>query len=460
VYPDLVLAPRWDGLAVIERGADALTLRGVVGVAGGALRGFPHGTGLVAVGSEQVVSADALTLDVIGRVTIAENVVDVGRLDDGTLLRLVQTGEYARLNGAEVTLWAEALYPHENAAAIVGWDMNGRVAYVVTFDQDPPRVSARLNLNSANTPITGGVKDGIAADFAGGGAAIFAPAFSGAQEVMTTSGKLVLRGIPAGSAHTFGQGDLTDGLIVVDIAQAALGKGIAVRDAAITGLAADGNMLAFTMATYAGQDDLDRPLLNNEYLRIDLDSGEQTAPVSVPGYVVAADGPDVYTVEEAWGENWSVTSQVVASRMSAGVVSVLDRLALPEGAYDLRAAGGTLFFSSGGGLVRPMVYDAIGGAGLWLPDSHIGTVRLGAALALGAEISGNDAFRTLLLAEDGAALITRDGLAAERWDLSGATATLDWSESLSGYPLRAHADTAYAGHYLLALGYAGELSLP
>ncbi len=459
VYPDLVLAPRWDGLAVIDRGADSLALRGVIGVAGGALRGFPHSSGLVAVGAEEVVSADALTLDVVGRVTIAENVVDVGRLADGTLLRLVQTGEQARLNGAEVTLWADALHPHGNAAAITGWDMTGRAAYVVTFDQDPPRVSARLDLSSAATPVNGGIKGGMAADLAGGRAALIAPAFSGAQDVLTSSGMLVLRGVPGGNPHSFGQGEVTDGLIVVDIPAAARGKGVAVRDAAITGLAADGSVLAFTLASFAGQDDLGRPLLKNEYVRIDLDNGDESTPVSVPGYVVAASGADLYTVEERWGEDWSVTSHIVASRVGDGALSVFDRLALPAGAYDLRAAGATLFFSTGGAMIRPM-YDVIGGPGLWLPDAHIGTVRLGAALALGAEISGTDAFRTLLLPEDGAALVARDGLAVQRWDLGGATARLEWEATLPGYPLRAHADAANAGQYLLALGYAGELSLP
>ena len=108
----------------------------MIGVAGGALRGFPHGDGIVAVGGEEVVVADAADLNVIGRVTIAENVVDVGRLADGTLLRLVQVGDKVRLNGAEVELWAEAMYPFGNAAAIVGWDAAGRAAYVVTFDED------------------------------------------------------------------------------------------------------------------------------------------------------------------------------------------------------------------------------------------------------------------------------------------------------------------------------------
>ncbi|MGH8135801.1 MAG: beta-propeller domain-containing protein, partial [Steroidobacteraceae bacterium] len=344
VYPNQILVPRWDGLAVVDRAADSLAPRGVIEVAGGALRGFPHGAGIVAVGAEEVVMADALTLNLIGRVTIAENVVDVGRLADGTLLRLVQAGNHARLGGAEVELWAEALYSYGNAAAIVGWDAAGRAAYVVTFDEDAPVVSARLDLNSGGVTAGGGVSGGAAApDFVGGGAAIIAPVFSGPQAVLTSSGKLVLRGLPGGNPYVFGDGEPTDGVIVIDIPAAALSTGVAVRDAAITGLAADGTVLAFTIATFAGQDSLNRPLLQHDYLRIDLDTGRMTQPVGVPGYVVAATGSGLFTVEDLWGEDWSVTSHVVAARVASNAVEVLDRLALPAGAYDLRAAGTTLF---------------------------------------------------------------------------------------------------------------------
>ena len=459
VHPDRILVPRWDGLGVVDRTATSLAARGVIGVAGGALRGFPHGSGIVAVGAEEVVMADAATLDVAGRVTIAENVVDVGRLADGTLLRLVQVGDKVRLNGAEVELWAEAMYPFGNAAAIVGWDGAGRAAYVVTFEKDPPRVSARLGLDYGSaTP--GGAEGGTGApDLVGGGAVIFAPMFLGSQTVLTSSGKLVLRGLPPGESYRFGAGESVDGLIVIDIPAAALAKGVAVSDAAITGIVADGAVLAFTLARFAGQDDLDRPLLENDYVRIDLDAGRVTAPVGVPGYVVAASGADLFTVEDIWGEDWSVTSNVVAVRMDSGAAELLDRLALPAGAYDLRAVGATLFFSTGGDLIVPML-DALGRPDQWLPESRIGTVRLGPALAAGAEIGGTDAFRTLLLPEEGATLISRDGLTVERWDVSGAAPELSWQKILPAYPLRAHADAVNAGKYLLALGYAGEISLP
>lgn len=461
VYPDLVLVPRWDGLAVLGRTADALTLRGTIPVEGGARRGFKYGAGsIVGVSAEEVVMANVATLGVTGRVTIAENVVDSGRLADGTLLRLVQAGDHARLAGAEVTLWAEALYPYGQSAAIVGWDANGRAAYVVNFNTAPAKVSARLDLATRGAPAVGGGMDGtVAPDFVGGGAALIAPIFSGPQAVLTSSGKLVVRGLPGGDSWVFGDGQPSDGLIVVDIPAAALGRGVEVRDAFISGVVADGAVLAFTLAKFAGPDDFSRPLLEHDYLRINLDSGTATQPVSVPGYVVAASGSNLYTVQDNWGDNWSVTSTVVAARVEGGSVDVRDRLDLPEGAYDLRAAGATLFFTTGGGGILPLL-DGMDRPMFWFPDSDIGTVRLGPALALGAKIDGGDAFRTLLLPEDGTALVTRDGVVVERWDLTGSGAQLEWSVTLPSYPLRAHADAANPGRYLVAMGYAGERMLP
>lgn len=461
VHADRILVPRWDGPAVVDRSPDSLATRGVIGVAGGAVRGFPYGDAIAAVGNEELVLAEATTLTVTGRLTIAENVVDVGRLADGTLLRLVQVGNNVRVNGAELELWAEAMYPFRNAVAIVGWDATGRAAYVVTFDdREPPRVSSRLSLDfGSSTPV--GAEGGStgAPDLVGGGAAIIAPVFSGAQTVLTSSGKLVLRGLPAGESYAFGEGDPADGLIVIDIPAAALAKGVAVSDAVITGVVADGAVVAFTLARFAGQDDFERPLLENDYVRIDLDADNATESVSVPGYVVAASGADLFTIEDIWDEDWSVTSSVVAGRIESGAARVLNRLTLPAGAYDLRAAGATLFFSTGDFGIVPMG-EILGGPDYGLPQSRIGTVRLGAALAAGAEISGSDAFRALLLPEEGAALISRDGLTVERWDVSGAAAELTWQETLSAWPLRAHADGSNAGKYLLALGYAGDISLP
>jgi hypothetical protein len=72
----------------------------------------------------------------------------------------------------------------------------------------------------------------------------------------------------------------------------------------------------------------------------------------------------------------------------------------------------------------------------------------------------SDAFRWLLLAEDGAALVARDTSTVERWDVSASEAMLMWTVELSGYPLRARSDPAEAGRYLLALGFAGTAELP
>ena len=459
LFPSLVLVPRWDGLAVVERAATSLTLSGFIGVAGGALRGFPHGGDIVAAGAEEVVLADAASLNTVGRVTVAENVVDVGRLGDGSLLRLVQAGKLARVSGAEVELWAEALYLYGQSAAIVGWDTRGRAAYVFNFGVSPAVVSARFDLGFG-IGIPGGADGGVTApDLVAGGAALIAPYFSGAQAVLTASGKLLLRGLPGGDSYDFGDGAPTDGLTVIDIPAAALGKGVAIGNAAITGFVADGSDLAFTFATYAGLDDLGRPLLEHDYVRIDLEAGSVTPAVNVPGYVVAAADSEVFTVEDKWSDDWTVTSTVTVSNISGGDVEVRDSLVLPDGVYDLRAAGTTLYFSRGGDLVVS-VLDALDPAGHWIPESEIGTVRLGSALTLGPVISETGAFRALLLPEEGAALVSRDGLTAERWDVAGSEAILSWTEALPGYPLRAHADVTNPGTYLVALGYAGDLTLP
>ncbi len=461
VFPEqgLILLPSWEGLAVIAREADTLTLRGTVSVAGGALRGFPHGAGIVAAGGEEVVISDAATLGVLRRVTVAENVVDVGRLADGRLVNLVQTGNRARIAEAEVTLWPEALYTFGNSAAVLGWDDAGRAAYVISFDTPTPVISQRLDLGwgqvfAGGTPGAAGARD-----VASRGIAIFGPVYGGPEAVLTTSGKLITRGRPAGMPHVFGDGDSFDGLVVVDIPSATLGKGVDVQGGAVTGFTADGAALAFTFAHQAGVDDADRPLVREELVRIDLDTDVATAPVNVPGYVVAAQGADTYLIEELWGEEWSLTNSVVAARVADGQVQELDRLALPTRAYDLRAAGMTLFYTEGNNEVVP-VLDVLDVAAPWLPSSTIGTVHLGAALAMGPMINGNDAFRWLLLPEDGAALVARDASTVEKWDVSGSEAALTWTAELSGYPLHARSDPAAPGRYLLALGFAGTAELP
>ena len=402
-------------------------------VAGGALRGFPHGANIVAAGAEEVVISEATTLGVLGRVTVAENVVDLGRLADGRLIDLVQAGNLARIEGAEVTLWAEALYTYGNSAAVLGWDDIGRAAYVISFDAPVPVVSDRLDLGWGQVVAGGALGETGIRELASLGIASFGPIYGGPQAVLTTSGKLITRGRPLGTPHVFGVGDSFDGLIVIDIPAAALGTGIDIRGGAVTGFTADGPALAFTFAHQAGVDDASRPLVREEYVRINLDSGDVTAPVNVPGYVVAVQDADVFVIEEQWDDGWSLTANVVAARIVGSEVQVVDRLVLPARAYDFRAAGATLFYTEGGDTVVP-VLDGLDAAAPWLPSSTIGTVRLGTALVLGPGIDGSDAFRWLLLAEDGAALVARDASTVERWDVSASEAMLTWTAELSSYP--------------------------
>jgi len=459
VFPGLILVPSWDGLALIARDGDTLAVRGSVPVTGGALRGFPHGANIVAAGAEEVVVSDAATLGVLGRVTVAENVVDIGRLADGRLIKVVQAGNLARIEEAEVTLWAEALYAFGNSAAVIGWNDAGRAAYVVSFAGPTPVVSDRLDLGWGQVVAGGALGETGVRELASLGIASFGPVYGGPQAVLTTSGKLITRGRPAGTPRVFGDGDGFDGLIVIDIPAATLGTGVDVLGGAVTGFTADGPALAFTYAHQAGVDDAGRPLVREEYVRIDLDTGEVIAPINVPGYLVAVQGADVFVIEEQWDDGWSLTASVVAARIVSGEAQVIDRLTLPQRAYDFRAAGTTLYFTEGGDTVVP-VLDVLDAAAPWLPSSTIGAVRLGTVLAMGPGIDGTDAFRWLLLPEDGAALIARDASTVERWDVSASEATLTWAAELSGYPLRARSDPAESGRYLLALGFAGTAELP
>jgi hypothetical protein len=94
------------------------------------------------------------------------------------------------------------------------------------------------------------------------------------------------------------------------------------------------------------------------------------------------------------------------------------------------------------------------------PDDfgRLGTVRLGATLAFGPSVS-DVAFLSLLLAEDGAALVVRDGVTIERWDVSGPSAVRTFSVDAGSYPFAARADVT-PGSYLVALGYGGLAVLP
>jgi hypothetical protein len=95
----------------------------------------------------------------------------------------------------------------------------------------------------------------------------------------------------------------------------------------------------------------------------------------------------------------------------------------------------------------------------WVPPvSTLGTVRLGRVLTRGPSIE-TDGFVSLLLPEDGSALLVRDALRVERWDVAGPTAVFDFGVDVASYPLRARADPLVAG-YLVALGYGGLAELP
>ena len=57
------------------------------------------------------------------------------------------------------------------------------------------------------------------------------------------------------------------------------------------------------------------------------------------------------------------------------------------------------------------------------------------------------------------AVLVRDALRVERWDVAGPTAVFDFGVDVASYPLRARADPLGAG-YLVALGYGGLVELP
>jgi hypothetical protein len=347
-----------------------------------------------------------------------------------------------------------------NSAAVLGWDDFGRAAYVISYDAPAPVVSERLDLGWGQVVAAGAPGATGTRELASQGIASLSPVFrGGAQEVLTSSGKLITRGRPAGTPHVFGEGDDFDGLIVLDIPAARLATGVDIRGGAITGFAADGPVLAFTYAHEAGVDDAGRPLVSQEYVRIELDSGQFTAPANVPGYVAAVQGAYAYLIEEQWGDGWAPKASVVVAQVAEPQAQVLDRLALPTGAYDFQSAGATLYYSTGSEMVVPVRAGVAGGASS-LPVSTIGTVRLGTVLAMGPMIDSTDAFRWVLLPEEGAALVSRDAFTVEKWNVSSSAATLTWTAELSGYPMRARADPAAPGQYLLALGFAGSTELP
>jgi hypothetical protein len=442
-----------DRVAVLDLGASSLDLRGWIDLVGVPLRGFPHPRGLVGVSSEEVVVVDPGSLAPTGRCTVAENVVDACRLPDGTLLPLVARGAQGRLGDVDLPLAPWRLHRHGFQVAVTGWDDLGRAAYVVDFDGPSPVLSERFDLG-------GGWFEVMPL-----GTASFAPdgvrwgGFGADEAVLTPGGRLVARGVAGGGP--------SDGFVVIDVAAGALDPPVAVGEGWVTGFVADGEALVYTVGSDGGLDREGRPRVRHDLVRVDLVTRAASTPANVPGWVVSVGAGLTFTAEEAWGAGWDWRFSVVALALDpvAGP-AVVDRLALPEGAYDLRAAGATLWFATmsspfdggGGGEPPGPLLGAPGGA-FWLPTTTVATVRLGPDLALGPSIEEEGRFRTLLLPEDGSGLLVRDGVVLERWDVSGGAAVPLWSEEVGGYPLHARADAA-PGTYLVALGYGGLAEAP
>ena len=471
-----------DRLAVLDLSASGLDLRGAVDLEGTVLRGFPHPRGLVGVSTEQVVVVDPATLADIQRCTIAENVVDVDRLDDGRVLPLVARRAGGRLGDVTLPMVPERLLRHGMRVAVLGWDDLGRAARIVDFSSEPPTVSERLALGGA-WYVLGDPGWGMARpEVAGYGWG------NGTDALLTDDGHLVVHGLPydssgggggmpgpkpLGFAPTPDDGaGILDGFVVIDVLTASLEPPVEVEDGFVTGfVAGPGAEILYTVGRPASDDALGRPRMLHVLHRVDLMTRLTAEPVNVPGALVAAQGPLVFTVEDRWTDGWDWECAVLAVSIDALGATVLDRRVLPEGAWDLRAAGATLCFVTSAvhddDVVLPGPFpggdDAIGMGAMpglwWSPTTTVHVLRLGTTLEAGPSIPDDGTLRALLLVEDGAALTTRDGLTVERWDLSGLSASRDWEAAVAAVPWRATADTLLGG-YLVALGYAGHAHLP
>jgi len=468
----LVLVPfsgERNELVVLGLSPTALTLRGGIGAEGTVVRGFPHPRGLCAISTEEVVRANSATLAVTGRVTIAENVADVMRLPDGRLVQALRRSTGCRVGGVDLPIQLSRAFPHDMSVAVTGWDDQGSAAYVIDFSVDPAAVSARLALGSAGypTPVERGwgmaAPDGMG--WWGGGGPT--------EGVMTSAGLLALHTRPPGAVDVHvGSGSIDDGFVVIDVPGAQIGTTVALHGGYVTGFVADGADLVFTFGSYAGNDGAGRPLMLHDLARVDLTAHTASVPVNVPGLVIASQGSRLFTHEETWGIGWTSESAVVVSDVVAGVVTPLDRLTLPAGSYDLRTAGQTLWFTSYGGGIVPMPGGGGGVAILegsmgsdpamgapFMPSAEIRTVRLGTTLAFGPTIAYDADFASLLLPEEGGALVVRNGVTVDRWNVTGPTAVLLGTTDVGAWPESARPDTT-PGTYLLALGFGGFASLP
>lgn len=461
VFPELglVLVPLTGSsyqVAVLDLGATTLGLRGTFETRSSAERAFPHGSDLCALTTTAVVVANAASLAVETSIVLAEDAVDTGHIGPasaGRDLTLVADGDEARVGGVTLPLQPERLVTYGRSAAVTGSDATGRAAYVVDFRATPPRVSPRIDLGAQPLiPYAGG--PAVGALWAGPVASVQVP-----DALVTPAGRLVLRAQPNALEHadlTIGTGIALDGFVVVDLPASRVAARIALRGATASGTALDGESLALTLGGDAGFDASSRPLARHNFRRIDLATHSVTAESNVPGALLAVEGDRVYTVDDQWSTGWSVRTSVVASQLRPSRAVILDREALPDGAFDLRAAGTTLYYTVGNGEYGPVL---AANALPWAPSTEVRTLRLGATLQAGPTIETPGSFSTLLLVEPTGALIVRNGAIVERHDVQGASAVLEWSRDVGLYPRTARAD-AQPGSYVLSLGLGGTQRVP
>ncbi len=465
----LVLIPfsgETNELAVLSLTPTTLALRGSIAAEGTVVRGFPHARGLCTISTEEVVVANPTTLAPTGRVTVAQNVPDVLRLPDGTIVEAIRRSAGCRVGGVDLPIGFASMVPFGTSVAVTGWDGAGQAVYVIDFSTAPATVSARLDAGQSSYAYGNDGRDALAPNGIGiwGG-------FGASASVLSSDGRLAVHAAPAGvPGLSVGTGDVTDGFVVIDIGGARVETTVAIRGGYSTGFVADGADLVFTYGSFAGDDRAGRPLMLHDLVRVHLAAHTMAPVLNVPGYVVAADAGIVYTIEETWGSGWAFESHVVASDVTGSTALALDRLPLPPGSYDTRAAGHTLYvttygaFATGGIGSGPTVGSGGGGSPSpgGVPNSasaEIATIRLSASLSFGPSIVYDTDFASLLLPEDGGALVVRNGVTVDRWDVSGPVASLAWSSDAGTWPESARSDTL-PGTYLLALGYGGWVNAP
>lgn len=461
VFPELglVLVPvsgEAQKVAVLDLGATTLALRGMFETRQHTERAFPYANTVCAITPQSVVVANAASLAVETTIVLAEDVVDTGRIGPagaGRNITLVADGFDARVGGVPLHIGPERLISHGRSAAVTGWDEAGRAAYVVDFRTTPPHVSPRIDLGvNVLVPYGGGPAGG--AIWAGPAASAQVP-----DALLTPAGRLVLRARPSPNDVgdlELGEGAPRDGFVVVDLATSTVTARIVVRGVFASGTAIDGETLALTLGGDAGFDDSSRPLARHNFHRVDLTTLAVTAEANVPGALLAITGDRVFTVEDQWNTGWSVRTSVVASELRPARAVVLDREPLPDGAFDLRVAGATLYYTVSTGEYGPVF---VAYATPWAPTTEVRTLRLGATLQAGPTIDTGDAFATLLLVEPTGALVVRNGVSVERYDVSGSSAVLEWSRDIGLFPRTARADLP-AGSYVLALGFGGTTRVP